>query len=278
MRLTNKHSKNAPVHAIRRNRIPSRRLFSVVFDVLIIALCVYFVGTALNIVWDYQPLHTIFGSPTTTRKFNMGNYYKSNEDQFYANVQFYFETSEAFCAYNPIKARAVVFGNGLNTSAVAEIILQSSRFVPDKMDVYGLIPQTGAIVLHEPTDPVLINLSKQYPTALVLEGESTLQWNLEGDYHWGIANGTENVIVKEEFFQGSPIIHISSVDVMTQIKGNQRIEALTYALFGLSILAAQPIIKSIAKEVIAKAKPAEKNDDAEKSLLHTSQKQSHPAT
>lgn len=227
----------------------------------------FFIGTAFNIVWDYQPLHAIFGTPTTARKFNMGNYYKSNEDQFQANVQFYFETSEAFCAYNPIKVRTVVFGNRLNSSAVAQIILQSSRFVPDIMDVSGLIPQTGGIILHGPTDPVLLNLSSQNPAALVLEGESTVQWNLEGDYHWGIANGTENVIIKEEYFQGSPIIHISSVDVMTQIRGNQRIEALTYAIFGLSILAAQPIFKSIAREILAKSEPAEEEEYVQKPLV-----------
>jgi hypothetical protein len=256
MRLSKKHPSTASLHTTRRNGSHLRKFFSLIFDVLIIALCIYFLGTALNIIWDYQPLHMIFGTPSATRKFNTSNYYKSNEDQFYASVQFYFETSEAFCAYNPIKVRAVVFGNRLNSSAVAVIILQSSRFVPDKMDVYGLIPQTGGIVLHEPTDPTLVNLSRENPTALTLEGESTVQWNLEGDYYWGIANGTENVMIKEEFFQGSPIIHISSVDVMTQIKGNQRIEALTYALFGLSILTAQPIIKSIAREVFSKFRPA----------------------
>lgn len=197
-------------------------------------------GYALYVILDWQP---------NLRRFNVGSYFESHEDKFYANVVFYFETDEAFCAYNPIHVRAVLMGNRLNTSAVAEILLQGSRFVPDKLDVYGLIPQTGAIILHAPTDQNLTELASEYPAALILEGETVVQWNLEGDYHWGLANVTENIIFKGEFYQGSPIIHISPVDVMTQIQSNHRMEALTFAIFGLSILSAQPIVKSIAEQI-----------------------------
>lgn len=209
----------------------------------------YFLGHGLNIVWDNELLHSIWGDPVAERKFNVGAYFESHEDPFYANVVFYFETKETFCAYNPVHVRAVLFGNRLNKTAVAGIILEGSRFYPDRLDIYGLIPQTGLIELHEPTDPTLVDLVSQYPQALVLEGETTVQWHLEGDYRWGIVNATKDVIVQEEEYekgQYRPIIHILSVDSLIQIRNNQRMEALTFAVFGLSILGVQPIIKSIA--------------------------------
>lgn len=101
------------------------------------------------------------------------------------------------------------------------------------------------IELHEPKDPTLVDLASQYPEALVLEGEIIVQWQLEGDYGWGIVNGTKDIMIREEDYKGFPIIHISPVDVMIQIRTNQRIEALTFAAVGLSILAVQPVIKSI---------------------------------
>jgi len=219
------------------------RFLNILFNFAIVLSCAFLIGYAFYIVLDLQP---------NVRTFNVGSYFQSNENSFYANLVFYFRADEAFCAYNPIHVRAVLFGNRLNTSAVAEILLEGSRFVPDKLDVYGLIPQTGAIVLHAPTDPNLTQLAADNPTGLILEGETDVQWNLEGDYHWGLANVTENIIFKGEF-QGSPIIHISSVDVMTQIRSNQRMEALTFAIFGLSILSAQPIIKAIALHVAESA-------------------------
>lgn len=199
-------------------------------------------------MWDSELLHYIWGDPIAERKFNVGAYFESYEDPFYANVVFYFETNEAFCAYNPVHIRAVLFGNRLNKTAVAGIILQGSRFYPDRLDVYGLIPQTGLIELHKPTDPTLAILASKYPQALVLEGETTVQWNLEGDYRWGIVNATKDVTVREEEYkeeQYRPIIHISPVDSLIQTRNNQRMEALTFAVFGLSILGVQPIIKSI---------------------------------
>lgn len=248
-RLSRRRGNNAPTNSIQKNNIHPRKFLSLLFDAIIIILCVCLFGVALNIVWDFQPLHTVFGTPSAVRKFNTSTSLNSSQDSFFAYIQFYFETNEAFCSYNPIKVRAVFLGNRLNNSAIASIILEESRFVPDKLDVYGVIPQTAFITLHEPTDPALISLSRENPNGLILEGETTVQWNLEGDYGWVVANRINDVGVTTEDFSSS-VIHISSVDIMTQIKGNQRIEALTYALFGLSILTAQPILKPIAKEVL----------------------------
>lgn len=208
-------------------------------------LVIYFVGHGLNIVWENSLLRHIWGEPTSEREFNVGSYFESYEDPFYAEVMFHFRTNETFCSYNPIHVRAVLLGNRLSKTAVAGIVLQNSRFYPDRLDVYNLIPQTGLIELHEPNDPTLVNLAAQYPEALILEGAVTVQWHLEGDYGWTIVNGTKDVIIREEDYTGSPIIHISPVDVMVQIRSNQRIEALTFVAVGLSILAVQPIIKSM---------------------------------
>jgi len=216
------------------------------FNVVVIVSSIYFLGHGLNIVWDNELLHSIWGDPITERKLNTGSYFESHEDPFYANVVFYFDASETFCAYNPIHVRAVLIGNRLSETAVAGIILQGSRFYPDKLDIYNLIPQTGLIELHEPSDLTLVNLASQHPDVLILEGETTVQWHLEGDYGWGIVNGTRDIIIREEDYTGSPVIHISPVDVMINIRANQRMEALTHSVFGLSILAVQPIIKSIA--------------------------------
>lgn len=246
--MTKKHSLNWHL----KKKLTKKRLYWL-FNTVVISLSIYFLGHALNIVMDNELLRSIWGEPITVRKFNVGAYFESYEGPFYVNVVFYFETKETFCAYNPIHVRAVLFGNRLNETAVAGIILQGSRFYPDRLDVYGLIPQTGLIELHEPTDPTLVDLASQYPEALVLEGKTTVQWNLEGDYRWGIVNATKDVMVREEEYkeeQYRPIIHISPVDSLIQIGNNQRMEALTFSVFGLSILAVQPIIKSIAFEDI----------------------------
>jgi len=226
-------------------KIFSKKRLYKFFNVFVIVLIIYFLGRGLNIVWENSLLRYIWGDPITERKFNVGSYFESHEDPFYANVVFYFETSDAFCAYNPIHVRAVLFGNRLSNTAVAGIILQGSRFYPDRLDVYNLIPQTGLIELHEPNDPTLADLASQYPEALILEGEVTVQWHLEGDYGWTIVNGTRDIMVREEDYTGSPIIHISPVDVMIQIKTSRRMEALTFAAVFLSFLAVQPIIKSM---------------------------------
>ena len=250
MKIRVRKSGNKVSHSVKKHKFSRNEIISLLFDVSIILLCLAFFGMALNIIWDFQPLHTLFGTASTARKFSTSTSFESAQDSFFAYVQFYFETDEAFCAYNPINVRAVVIGNRLNQSNLAGIILEESRFVPDKLDVYGFIPQTGVITLHEPTDPQLVSLSQENPDGLLLEGETTVQWNLEGDYGWAIINRINDVGVPTYAFN-TPIIHISSVDVMTQIRGNQRIEALTYALFGLSILTAQPILKTIAKELKA---------------------------
>jgi len=98
---------------------------------------------------------------------------------------------------------------------------------------------------------MLIDLALKHPEGLILEGEATVQWHLEGDYRWGIVNGTENIIIREEEYQGSPIIHISPVDCIIEITNSKRMEALTFAVFALSILASYPIIKSIAFQNVA---------------------------
>jgi len=235
-------------------KIFTKRRSYLLFNAVVILLSIYFLGHGLNIVWDNGLLHSIWGETISVRKLNVGSYFESHEDLFYANVVFYFETRETFCAYNPIHVRAVLFGNRLSETEVAGIILQGSRFYPDRLDVYNLIPQTGLIELHEPNDPTLADLASQYPEALVLEGETTVQWHLEGDYGWSIVNGTKDIIIREEDYKGSPIIHISPVDVMIQIRNNQRMEALTFAVFGLSILAVQPVVKSIAFQNIKSRK------------------------
>lgn len=89
-----------------------------------ILLLSYFIGGSLNIVWDNELLHFVYGKSSSVREFNVGAYFESNEDPFYANVIFYFETNETFCAYNPIHVRAVLMGNRLSETEVAGIILK----------------------------------------------------------------------------------------------------------------------------------------------------------
>jgi hypothetical protein len=228
-------------------RLTSKKGF--LFDILIVLICLILFGIALNIIWDFKPLHVIFGNTSANREFSTSVPFSSAQDNFTAYIQFTFDTDQAFCAYNPIHVRAVLLGNRLNQSDVQGISLFGSRFILDNLDVYGVIPQTGFITLHAPVDPKLIVLSQENPGGLILEGETTLQWNLEGDYGWAILTRLHDVNTPSSAY-GASVIHISSVDIMTQIRGNQRIEALTYALFGLSVLTAQPIVKAISKELM----------------------------
>lgn len=102
------------------SRVFTKKHLHLLPNIIIIILTVYFLGHAINIVWDNDLLHSLWGNPITNRKLNVGAYFQSHEDPFFANVVFYFETEETFCAYNPIHVRAVLFGNKLSKTATQE--------------------------------------------------------------------------------------------------------------------------------------------------------------
>jgi hypothetical protein len=222
--------------------IPSGGGIGIVFLVILLALSV---GLMYNGILYVNGTYELYPDYTYEIQFNGIDHYNKTRG-FYSEITM---TSKAFAAHSPIHvaAKVLVFTNQTlsNGTIVAQTIDPN-----DMQTVYVVFPRShleNAPITEFPNpkpggaiEAIYGRDGKSY-----WYGEADLKYEMQGSYVLGITSRAVEVIEEQDDVRSASFINIASEEVMSQRYSNRLTIGLAWAIMGLAVITAIPVLNAI---------------------------------